>query len=170
MQKAFVGSVVLTAAMGLGACSSTSNSSSSSSSPSGPKPVSSKIAADAKRVQAEVENVLTALGLAIKTPSHDNVTQLAQVAQEAHDKLNTYRYEIAIDSSGAAGTDLFQAANDLKNSMGALVAYTGKPNPATLGSFNTQYSKAVDEWNTAVGEVYDGKVGTPPTIPTGTGS
>ena len=42
------------------------------------------------------------------------------------------------------------AADDMKNAMGALVAYTGDPNPATLAQFTTKYGRARDEWNTGI--------------------
>jgi hypothetical protein len=71
-----------------------------------------------------------------------------------------------VDGSGASGAALYGAANDLKNSMGALVAYTGNPNPATLAQASTQYNTAVGEWNDAITTIYAGKSQTPPLIVT----
>jgi len=38
--------------------------------------------------------------------------------------------------------------------MGALVAYTGNPNPATLAQFATAYQNAVTEWNQSLRAVW----------------
>ena len=51
---------------------------------------------------------------------------------------------------GNAALEIFSSANNLKNAMGALVAYTGNPNPATLAHFSTQYQPAVAEWNKGI--------------------
>jgi hypothetical protein len=52
------------------------------------------------------------------------------------------------------------------NSMSALVACTGDPNPATLAQFNSQWQAAVSRWDDGVFKVYAGSTLTAPTIPT----
>jgi hypothetical protein len=114
---------------------------------------------DANKVQANLEVVQISLGLAIKNSSESNVYKLAQYAQQAHDNIDSIRQEFAntTTDSGALGDAqlaAFSGANDLKNSMGALVAYTGDPNPATLASFSSQYQKARGEWNYGVRTIW----------------
>ncbi len=80
--------------------------------------------------------------------------QIAQGAQEAHDALDAVRQSFADSggdgSLGDAELDVFSAANDLKNSMGALVAYAGDSNPATLAHFTSQFGEARAQWNHGV--------------------
>jgi hypothetical protein len=123
--------------------------------------VNSKEAADINQVSATVTNVLVSLGEAQKNPTQDAVNALAQSAQQAHDDLQSVRDQMALDN---VNVDVEVATNDLKNAMGALVAYTGDPNPATLAHFNSQWQTAQSEWNAAVSHVYAGHAGTPPTI------
>jgi hypothetical protein len=118
--------------------------------------------ADANRVQANVVLVSLAINKAKKT---GNLYTIAQAAQEAHDNLDNIRNNFAgtpdISCSscdlGDASLELFAAANDLKNAMGALVAYTGDPSPATLAQYNAQFRKAQSEWNQGVRFIWAGK-------------
>jgi len=116
--------------------------------------------ADTRRVQANVQFVQVALAIAEKTPTQANVDQLAQTAQQAHDNIDAIRGDFATVVTSRAGslqyaeTTLFTAANDLKYAMGALVAYTGTPNAATLAHFTTQYDTARAEWNDSVRTIW----------------
>lgn len=153
---ALVGLVALTA--GVAACGSGGPTAAS-------KTVTAKIAADIQHVENDVQTVQIAIGQTVQDASQANIDQLAQVAQQAHDDLSNGKDQVALDSpNNNAGAGLTNAINELKNSMGALVAYTGNPNPATLASFKTQWQTAVGDWNQAVVEIYAGKTGTPPTI------
>jgi len=114
---------------------------------------------DADRVQANIEDTQAVLGITIKSPTLANVNQLAQQAQQAHDNLDAIRTDFASGSSdsgtlGDAELSAFSGANDLKNAMGALVAYTGNPNPATLAHFTSQYQGAVAEWNSGIRTIW----------------
>jgi hypothetical protein len=114
---------------------------------------------DSGRVSANVAIVQIELGLAIKHPTATTVDKLAQEAQQAHDNLDGIRQDFAStnEDNGALGNAellAFSGANDLKNSMGALVTYTGSPNAATLASFTTQYRKARGEWNYGVRTIW----------------
>jgi hypothetical protein len=124
---------------------------------------------DMNRVQASVLDTEVAVGLAAKSPTTSNVNQLAQVAQQAHDSINNIRDDFATSATsgrlGNAEVELFTAANDLKNSMGAVVAYTGNPNPATLAHFTSQFQNAKSEWNDVVRTVWRvAGESTPPTV------
>jgi glycosidase len=82
-----------------------------------------------------------------------------QGARNAHDNPDNVRQNFALQttSDGALGndeTEVFAAANDLKNAMGAAVAYTGNPNAATLAQFTTKYQTAVAEWNSGVSDIW----------------
>lgn len=128
-----------------------------------PKTVGTKLDTDANQVANNVLLVQAAVQSATASPTQAAVNQLAQTAQFAHDTISNLRSAIAIDG-GTGAADLYGAADDLKNSMGALVAYTGNPNPATLAHFTSQYNTAVTNWNVAVRAHYAGTSQTPPTI------
>ena len=118
--------------------------------------------ADANRVQA---NILLVTIAVTQAKTSGDLTAVAEAAQTAHDNLNNIRQDFATTSSiscptcslGDAALELFTAANDLKNSMGALVSYTGNPNPATLAHFNSQYGTAKTEWDEGVNAIWGGR-------------
>lgn len=116
-----------------------------------------KHGADANRVQANVLLVQLAILQVTKSPSQANVNKLATAAQDAHDNLNAIRNNFAESASGAFGNaelNVFAGANDLKNSMGALVAWAGNPNAATLAHFSSQYNRGKSEWDSGVRAIW----------------
>lgn len=132
----------------------------------------STINSPARRVRATVEDVLASVGLAEKDPSPDASDEVAATAQQAHDSLDELRSDFAQTSttSGSLGEDelkVFSAANEFKNAMGAVVAYEGEPNAATLAHFSAPYDRAVVEWNEGVDGIWEaaGRHGAP-RIPT----
>lgn len=117
---------------------------------------------DAGQVNANIEVVAIDIG------SKASIDRVAQDAQQAHDNLDNVRDDFAQTTTtsgnlGNAELEVFTAANDLKNAMGALVTYTGSPNPATLAQFTTQFQTARGEWNDGVRVVWDiaGRRGAP---------
>jgi hypothetical protein len=110
------------------------------------------------RVAAEVGAVHAAVEKAAKSESEADLNEVAKLAQEAHNNLDAARTELASGEPegkvGEAALEVFSSTNGLKNSMGALVAYTGNPNPATLAHFTTQFQPAANEWNTGVMEIW----------------
>jgi ABC-type transporter Mla subunit MlaD len=119
---------------------------------------------DISGVQASVQAVQ------VDIKANSSIDQLAQDAQQAHDNIDSVRDDFALNTtmSGALGndeTEVFGAANDLKNAMGALVTYTGNSNPATLAKFKSQYQNAAGEWNDGISGIWSlaGKTN-PPTI------
>jgi len=113
---------------------------------------------DANRVQASVQAVEIGVAQAAKSETESSLDELAQLAQTAHDNLNTIRNDFASGSySGEvekASAQVFTSANGLKNAMGALVAYTGNPDPATLAHFTSQYMPAKEEWDEGVSAIW----------------
>jgi hypothetical protein len=114
---------------------------------------------DVNTVQASVESVQAGMVILSKGGvTADALNQFAQLAQQAHDSIDAVRQDFATtDTSGNLGNsevELFAAANDLKNAMGAVVAYTGNPNPATLAHVTSQYQNAVGEWDDGVTTVW----------------
>ena len=111
-----------------------------------------KLGAEASSVQGYVQLVLVDVG------SNADINKVAQDAQQAHGQLDTMRNDFAYpqDSGnlGNAEVEVLTAANDLKNAMGALVAYTGNPNPATLAQFKTSYNNAAGEWDHGVKTIW----------------
>jgi hypothetical protein len=112
---------------------------------------------EASVVQAEVEDVLTQLGIVIKDKgaNQSDLVSLANLAQKVHDMLSSMHDDFigASDGSGAIQNDEFNVSdgeNGLKNSMGALVKFTGAPNAANEASFSTQYNNGLGQWNAGV--------------------
>lgn len=113
-----------------------------------------RLGGDARTLGASVSAVVVAVGLA-RQSSQVDVNEVAMLAQQAHDTLDGIRQDFAdtttTDGSlGAAELEVFAAANDLKNSMGALVAYTGSPDPASLARFAVGFRDARGRWNDGV--------------------
>jgi hypothetical protein len=123
---------------------------------------------DSFRVQANVLNVQLAVGEAERSATQASIDQLAQAAQTAHDNIDAIRTDFTYSDTGSLGDaegNVLLGANDLKNAMGALVAYTGNPNPATLAHFNSQYSTARAEWNNGIRVIWRlGRRRHPPTV------
>ena len=125
---------------------------------------------DINTVQVSVQSVQAGLLILQKDgATTDAVNQFAQLAQQAHDSIDGVRQDFATTdvtgNLGNAKVELFTAANDLKNAMGAVVAYTGNPNPATLAHFTSQYQNAVGEWNDGVKTVWSiAGESNPPTV------
>jgi zinc-ribbon domain len=112
---------------------------------------------DANSVVASVEAAEIAVAEASRSETEANLDKLAQVAQTAHNELNAIRKDFGGDYSGEvekAARQVFESANGLKKSMGALVAYTGNPNPATLAHFTSQYTPAKEEWDAGVSTIW----------------
>jgi hypothetical protein len=143
------------------------SSSSSSSAPAGPSLPKSESEArayieehgdDAKRVAVNVEIVQLQVGRLAKSETETLVNELAQSAREAHDNLDSLRNNFASGSYDGeveqAAVKIFSSADSLKNAMGAMVAYTGNPNPATLAHFSTQYTPAKGEWNEGISAMW----------------
>jgi hypothetical protein len=98
---------------------------------------------DAVQVAAEVEVV-------ISDAAAGNVNATATDAISAHNALTALKTRVTNDSpNNAAGNSLMDAANGLKNSMGAMGGLIGNPNAETLASVETQLDPAVSEWNAA---------------------
>lgn len=86
------------------------------------------------------------------------IDELAKVAQEAHNEIDGFRQELFKPDGDKKLSEatfvLSEGANELKNAMGGLVAYTGNPNPATLAHFSTQLESAKSTWNQGVEEIW----------------
>lgn len=122
--------------------------------------ISSPYGREARQVQVRVEFVWVALGLAKQKPTQANVDELAQVAQESHDEIAGVRDDFAMCTTSHSGTLqdveglLYSDAGEVKNAMGAMVAYCGAPNAATLARFTTQYDQARTDWDRDVRAIW----------------
>lgn len=122
----------------------------SSSSPSDVKTYVRTISTDAAQVQADEIKV----GLDIL---HNDLTGLAQDAQTAHDDFANAKIDIIAAGSnvgdntrlGNAEYQMENAINELKNGMGALVAFAENPNAATLGAAGSKLDQGVTDWDQA---------------------
>lgn len=112
--------------------------------------------------RVDYEHVAALIGLLGKSgnESESVVNEIAKVAQEAHNEIDGFRQEL-FDSEASneklksATLELSEGANELKNAMGAIVAYTGSPNPASLAHATTQMQAAKSKWNTGAEEVWN---------------
>jgi hypothetical protein len=113
--------------------------------------------ADANRVAGNVLIAEIGIDQVSKSGTQANLNKLASYAQNAHDNVDAIRNNFAETGSGALGNAellVFEGANDLKNSMGALVAWTGDPNAATLAHFTSQFTRGRSEWNTGIKTIW----------------
>jgi hypothetical protein len=112
------------------------------------------------KVRATVETIEGSVGLIIKHHggSESEVNELARNAQSAHNSIDEVRSELfkvgGNEELSHATLSLQEGANELKNAMGALVAYAGSPNPATLAHLSTQLEKGKEEWNMGAEKVW----------------
>ena len=117
---------------------------------------------DIARIQANVQVVQMLVAVVSKNPTAAKTPELAQLAQQAHDNVDAMRTSTDWTSglTTRAGTlqnaevGVYSSTNELKNAMGALVAFTGNPNAATFAHFKTQYRKARADWNAAVRTIW----------------
>lgn len=111
-------------------------------------------------INATVSDVLVQLGKVIKNggSSTTEVDEMATEAQKAHDRVNELRSELfqaeGNEELSHASLAIEEGANELKNAMGALVAYAGNPNPATLAHLNAQFEKGKEKWDEGVETVW----------------
>ncbi len=112
--------------------------------------IASRYGRDVREVQVRVDFAWTAVALAQSKPSQANVDQLAQ---QSHDTIDAIRGDFIGCWTNHSGTLqdvqmlLNSDAGEVKNAMGALVAYCGTPNAATLASFTSQYQQARADWD-----------------------
>ncbi len=103
---------------------------------------------------AQVQTYEIKVGLDIL---HNDPTGLAQDAQTAHDAFVNAKTDIiaaganVADNSrlGNAEYQMDNAINELKNGMGALVAFAENPNAGTLGAANSKLGQGVTDWDQA---------------------
>jgi len=112
----------------------------------------------ARRVAVNIDGVEVTVGELQKEETEEKIDELAKTAQEAHNNIDEVRNSFATTNfSGEvekAAVQVFTSANSLKNAMGALVAYTGTPSPATLAHFTTQYEPAKAEWDEGISTIW----------------
>jgi hypothetical protein len=110
--------------------------------------------------RVDYEHVALLVGLASKAGGESTtvVDELAKVAQEAHNEIDSFREELFKTDGNKklqeATFELSEGANELKNAMGGLIAYTGNPNPATLAHFTIQLEAAKGKWNEGVDQIW----------------
>ena len=128
---------------------------------------------DATDVQTDVVAVESGIQLLAKDPNSIDqaaLDQLASLAQQGHDDLSSRKDAIAVATDGTGQiqnleAEAYAGVNDMKNSLGALVAYTGNPNPATLAQFTSQFQTGKGEWNDAVTQLWQAAaIPNPPTV------
>lgn len=143
--------LVAMATIAIAGCGGSSNSASGSgNTASDAKTYVHTISTDAAQVQADEIKV----GLDIV---HNDVTGLAQDAQTAHDDFVNVKTDIVgaganVGDNSRLGNAEYQmddAINELKNGMGAVVAFAENPNAGTLGAANSKLSRGITEWDQA---------------------
>jgi hypothetical protein len=114
---------------------------------------------DVNAVQADVESAMADIVVIGRHATLADDAQVVEQAQSGHDDINGRRNALYVNTSdsgqlGNAEAAVADGANGMKNSMGALVAYIGKPTGVTLASFQTQYQNAQGEWNEGLTTIY----------------
>ena len=126
---------------------------------------------DLLTVAAGIADVETEIGQAASnSATQADVNQLAMTAQQLHDSFDTIHSNLAANNSDLSNgaVEVFTASGELRDAMYDLVSYTGTPNPKTLATFSTQYSRAVADWNQGVTDLWSSaKESGPPTIASG---
>jgi hypothetical protein len=103
---------------------------------------------------AQVQTYEIKVGLDIL---HNDPTGLAQDAQSAHDTFVDVKTDIIgagnnvsdNDRLGNAELQMDDAINELKNGMGAVVAFAENPNGGTLGAANSKLDQGITDWDQA---------------------
>jgi hypothetical protein len=157
-------SVVGLLALGIAGCGESNNPASDA------KTYVRTISTDTAQVQADEIKV----GLDIL---HNDVTGLAQDAQTAHDDFVNVKTDIrgagtsVADNTrlGNAEYQMDNAINELKNGMGAIVAFTENPNAGTLGAANSKLDQGITDWDQAATVIWT-MAGQSNAIPTLSGS
>jgi hypothetical protein len=88
---------------------------------------------------------------------HNDLTSLAQDAQTAHDDFANNKIDIIGAGSnvgdnsrlGNAEYQMEDAINELKNGMGAVVAFAENPSAGTLGAAGSKLDQGVTDWDQA---------------------
>jgi hypothetical protein len=88
---------------------------------------------------------------------HNDPTGLAQDARAAHDVFMNAKTDIIAagnnvsdnDRLGGAELQMDDAINELKNGMGAVVAFAENPNAGTLGAANSKLDQGITDWDQA---------------------
>ena len=114
---------------------------------------------DANAVQADVESAMADIALVGSHATMADEAEIVQQAQSGHDDIDGRRSNFYTNTgdSGLLGDGeaaVAVGANELKNAMGALVAYLGNSTPVTLASFQTQYQKGQNDWNEGLTTIY----------------
>ncbi len=144
--------------------SSSSNSSASSTGSGAEKEAQEYISQKSHTInlgRVDYEHIELLIGLAAKSGGEAGtvVDEIAKVAQESHDEIDGFRQELfksgGDEKLGEATLLLSEGANELKNAMGAIVAYTANPNPATLAHVTIQLETAKGKWNQGVDEIWE---------------
>jgi hypothetical protein len=100
----------------------------------------------------EVQNDEQQVGLDLV---NKNQAAMAQDAQTAHDDYDNVKSDLILagnnvsDSSrlGDAENQMDDAINELKNGMGALVAFAESPNGGTLGAASAKLGQGITDWD-----------------------
>jgi hypothetical protein len=163
MRAAVLGGLAATACLVFAGCASTEGGSSSSSG-------SAKTGAnhdavnyirnhgqDAGTVAAMVSVVEIDAGQFGTSGSVSDLQSFSADAQRAHDGLDNIRDSLAELDSGKLGdaeAEVFGAANDLKNDMGAFVAATSDPTGGQMAAAGAKFQEDVATWNDGVRTIW----------------
>jgi hypothetical protein len=116
--------------------------------------------------EQEARSYISSKGHAINTGRVDyehvgalvGLGEIGKAAQQAHNQIDGFRRELfdkeASEKLKHATFELSEGANELKNAMGALVAYTRRPNPAAVERLTTHMQAARSKWNAGAEEIW----------------
>lgn len=141
------GGLALAAAALLAGCSSSGGGGSSASEA---RRYVTAHADEARTVQVDVQLVQAEIGL---LSNDDNACyKLETDTSNAHDELDRIRDDFLIDahldsSVGNQESEMYDAVNELKNSMAAINTYCDDPTPSHANSAVTQFQRGVAYWD-----------------------
>ena len=114
----------------------------------------------------------SALAALSSPPTHEQLSALALAAQRGHDLIARAHGEWVTAEGGAEETlslaeiEADVGANEMRDALGGLVAYTRHPDAATLARYRAQLKGGGEKWNEAIGQIWHlGGSSNPPMLP-----
>jgi hypothetical protein len=124
---------------------------------------------DTSEVQDSVKAAQVVIASAISSPTSGKLHRLAQGAQTAYEEINSVHGSFAHPDTGnglgKAQSELFTAAEGLRNAMRSFVTYAGNPTPSARAQAATGYRRAMAEWDRATTAIWRiASLRDPPTV------
>ena len=126
---------------------------------SGAKTFISEHGTEVVAVRESARNLTLAIDKLASTHGQNQLGEVARIAQEGHDRIAAAHAEWTTSESSEeedlanAEVQIDEAAAELKNAMGQLVAY-GNPSRAALARYAKQLAAGREKWDEGVTEIW----------------